>query len=535
MLALMIMQLKPILLFVLMMRDVQEGDAFTPFRTFVTMPMGNGMNNRKDNYVQKLDSSLFVGTADQHQQDEKLKSISHEKDNTAGSNDRNGSMFFASASVSSDEDQSRSRPRGAPLQFYIMTHDERSCTVTAEQFAYQMIGVDRMDNSIKFDVSIPYDAAALYYYEKSDKDLNFDEFNRRYLSNSIALVKSKQIEDDTNGASLEVDAESTSTTLLNYDEVQSKDTLVPTLPFGKEIADLLSQPQAELVDAGLVLLSSFLVAIGTLPAQSLPDFISTGFFEIEEVLSCFFCFGFFMRWYSVGNLSPKYFTKPLPLIDFIASVVPLALTTSVYTFGVTSVPVWLMTNSALVNLRLLRLLRLQELLIDIDTFKKVAEAVGIKSEGVRPYQLQLTRVVITIFSLLSVSSGLIYTAEHEVNPAIPDYFTALYFGLTTLTTVGFGDINPVTLPGRLVVMGSILVGVAIIPAQGAELVEALLDFQTERRQKKLIKTTLRTRTDGGGYENDAMVDPRISCASCGKRNHRGDAFYCWSCGSKLWQ
>ena len=242
-----------------------------------------------------------------------------------------------------------------------------------------------------------------------------------------------------------------------------------------------------------------------------------------------------MRWYSVGNLSPKYFTKPLPLIDFIASVVPLALTTSVYTFGVTSVPVWLMTNSALVNLRLLRLLRLQELLIDIDTFKKVAEAVGIKSEGVRPYQLQLTRVVITIFSLLSVSSGLIYTAEHEVNPAIPDYFTALYFGLTTLTTVGFGDINPVTLPGRLVVMGSILVGVAIIPAQGAELVEALLDFQTERRQKKLIKTTLRTRTDGGGYENDAMVDPRISCASCGKRNHRGDAFYCWSCGSKLWQ
>jgi len=521
----MIMQLKPILLFVLMMRDVR---AFTPLLELsLQRQVGNHMRNRKD--------GLFVGASDQDQQDEKLKSILHKKDNTAGSNDSNGSMFFASPSASSAEDQPITRTRGAPLQFYIMTHDERSCTATAEQFAYQMIYSDSIDNSIKFDVSIPYNAAAQYYYEKSDKSLNFGQFEKQYFSNSIALVKSKQIYDGTNGASPQVDAESTLTTLLNYDETQSKDTPIHTLPFGKEIADLLNKPQSELIDAGLVLLSSLLVAIGTLPATSVPDFISTEAFQIEEVLSCFFCFGFFMRWYSVENLSPKYFLKPLPLIDFIASVVPLVLTTSIVTLGVTSVPSWLMTNSALVNLRLLRLLRLQELLVDIDTFKKVAEVLGIKSEGVRPYQLQLTRVVITIFSLLSVSTGLIYTAEHEVNPAIPDYFTALYFGLTTLTTVGFGDITPITLTGRLVVMGSILVGVAIIPAQGAELVEALLDFQSERRQKKLIKTTLRTRTDGGGLETDAMIDPRISCASCGKRNHRGDAFYCWSCGSKLWQ
>ena len=38
-----------------------------------------------------------------------------------------------------------------------------------------------------------------------------------------------------------------------------------------------------------------------------------------------------------------------------------------------------------------------------------------------------------------------------------------YFGLTTLTTVGFGDITPITFQGRLVVMGSILVGIAVIP------------------------------------------------------------------------
>jgi len=42
-------------------------------------------------------------------------------------------------------------------------------------------------------------------------------------------------------------------------------------------------------------------------------------------------------------------------------------------------------------------------------------------------------------SQVFISTGCIYEAEHAVNPQIPDFFTALYFGLTTLTTVGFGD------------------------------------------------------------------------------------------------
>jgi voltage-gated potassium channel len=64
---------------------------------------------------------------------------------------------------------------------------------------------------------------------------------------------------------------------------------------------------------------------------------------------------------------------------------------------------------------------------------------------------------------------LIYTAEHDANPLFTDYFTALYFGLTTLTTVGFGDITPVTFQGRIVVMASILAGVIVVPAQAASL------------------------------------------------------------------
>ena len=67
------------------------------------------------------------------------------------------------------------------------------------------------------------------------------------------------------------------------------------------------------------------------------------------------------------------------------------------------------------------------------------------------------------------------------NPDLPDYFTALYFGLTTLTTVGFGDITPVTFEGRLVVSVSILAGIAIIPVQLSSLAEALLNRDTITR------------------------------------------------------
>jgi hypothetical protein len=100
------------------------------------------------------------------------------------------------------------------------------------------------------------------------------------------------------------------------------------------------------------------------------------------------------------------------------------------------------SQAGLQNLLLLRVLRLRRVLTDMTTFGRFTAALGIgtlnnsqtNTQIDRPYQLQLARVLLSIFTLLSVATGLIYTAEHDVNPDIPDYFTALYFGLTTLTT-----------------------------------------------------------------------------------------------------
>lgn len=100
-------------------------------------------------------------------------------------------------------------------------------------------------------------------------------------------------------------------------------------------------------------------------------------------------------------------------------------------------------------------------------------------------------------------------------------------------------------------MASILIGVAVIPAQAARLFEALLEFQEERRQTidaKNNKFDQNASKDGDSfkkidnemkvflkdrYDKGDILDSRISCRSCGVRCHRIDAIYCFSCGERL--
>lgn len=282
---------------------------------------------------------------------------------------------------------------------------------------------------------------------------------------------------------------------------------------------------------GLVLFSCFLVAIDTL--DDIPNELRQGIHIADTVCVYVFAVEFFLRWWSAGQFQLRYLTRPLAAIDAAVVILPLILSglLPIYDFGAMSgfypglsLPGWLVTsNSALLNLRLLRVLKFQRVLTDEKTYLKFEMALGMKKSDVRPYQLQLARVIITVFTLASVSTGLIYAAEHEVNPQIPDYFTALYFGLTTLTTLGFGDITPVTPEGRFVVVMSILAGVAIIPAQAANLAEAYLDFQKERAMGKK-----KPRKVGP----DNMKRNQL-CSNCGSGPHRSDAFFCWNCGESL--
>jgi len=87
-----------------------------------------------------------------------------------------------------------------------------------------------------------------------------------------------------------------------------------------------------------------------------------------------------------------------------------------------------------------------------------------------------------LFAILFIlSSTLMYFAEYRTHPtgfqSIPD---SMYWALITLTTVGYGDITPITITGKLIAVGSAILGVIVV-AIITGIVASSFNAQMERR------------------------------------------------------
>jgi len=126
-------------------------------------------------------------------------------------------------------------------------------------------------------------------------------------------------------------------------------------------------------------------------------------------------------------------------------------------------------------LRTLRLLRILKLSYYNSAFKDLFEAIFEERKSF--YAASYLFIVVLI-----VSSSLIYFAEHKVHPtgfqSIPG---SMYWALITLTTVGYGDITPVTGIGQFIAMLSAVFGVVVV-ALITGIVASSFNSQMERRK-----------------------------------------------------
>jgi voltage-gated potassium channel len=97
-----------------------------------------------------------------------------------------------------------------------------------------------------------------------------------------------------------------------------------------------------------------------------------------------------------------------------------------------------------------------------------------------------TLLFLLLFIVLTAGIA-IYVFEEQSNPTINSLFDAIYWALVTISTVGYGDISPVTHEGRVVSMMIIISGIAMISFVTSVIVSAFSEKLTELKENRIIE------------------------------------------------
>ena len=113
------------------------------------------------------------------------------------------------------------------------------------------------------------------------------------------------------------------------------------------------------------------------------------------------------------------------------------------------------------GLKLLKLFRLLRTLKVLRTFKflRYSKSFEIIANVFKSQRKVLSAVGSLAVAYILISALVIYNVEPD---SFNTFFDAIYWATVSLTTVGYGDIYPVTVIGRLVTMLSSVLGIAII-------------------------------------------------------------------------
>lgn len=187
-----------------------------------------------------------------------------------------------------------------------------------------------------------------------------------------------------------------------------------------------------------------IIAVSLIPLTTKED---PFFFSILEIFCLvFFTIDYFLRWitadYKFDNHSWKAFVKyPFRIISIIDLMSIFALVSSM--FG------WLSEfklTEALSVFRIVRIFRYS---------KSVRTILEILKSSKKP----LIAVGSLAIGYIIISAIVIFNVEPD---SFGTFFDAIYWSTVSLTTVGYGDIYPVTVLGRTVAMISSFFGIAIV-------------------------------------------------------------------------
>jgi len=212
---------------------------------------------------------------------------------------------------------------------------------------------------------------------------------------------------------------------------------------------------------------------------------------LEWVFTALFTAEYLARLWVVRNRW-RYATSFYGIIDLVA-ILPSYL------------ELFLAGSHYLMTIRILRLLRMFRIL-------KMTDYVGESNLLLRALRASSNKIMvflISVVAIVSVEGTMMYVIENESNPGFGNIPQSIYWAIVTITTVGFGDVTPVTIAGKMMACIIMLTGFAIIAVPTG------------------VVTTEMSR------EMNASRFLKRGCKKCGWMRHDSQAVYCQQCGDAL--
>lgn len=164
-----------------------------------------------------------------------------------------------------------------------------------------------------------------------------------------------------------------------------------------------------------------------------------------------------------------------------------------------------MDSHYLMTFRVLRLLRMFRVL-------KLAEYTGeanVLLNALNASRRKIAVFISTVMTLVLIEGTIMYVIEHDENQGFRNIPQSIYWAIVTLTTVGYGDVAPVTVLGKMMASVIMLTGFAIIAVP-----TGIVTHEIGREMRAKSRGPFRRCRECGWEEND----PRARfCQQCGVR------------------
>ncbi len=162
------------------------------------------------------------------------------------------------------------------------------------------------------------------------------------------------------------------------------------------------------------------------------------------------------------------------------------------------------TNLDLRHLRIFRLIRL----LRVFKLNKYSHSLLLIAKIMSEKKQELLATLLMFFSVLVIASSLMFYLEHAAQPkAFPNIMQSFWWGIITLTTIGYGDIFPITAAGK--VLGSIIamMGVMIVAIPTGIISSSFVQKMEESKQKRRM-SDIRNKLREAFYKK---YIPEIAC------------------------